>query len=110
MPRLSYRIIEFLKGHRGLSDREITNALIGPNAAQQPINQACRLLESRHIIFRRKRTDGRIGNYLFDKKVEDHLTHWHELGDQDNDILSENAIKHALEVWLQSQGWETTIA
>lgn len=39
---LKDRIITLLKNRDGLTDREITDALLGKNNPQQPVNQACR--------------------------------------------------------------------
>ena len=105
MPTLSDRITELLKQHPGLSDREITDKLVRPGALQQPINQACR-----GAIFRRKRPDGRIGNYLVNGNIAVHPTHYAESREQNDDVLSEDAIKRALLDWLRSQGWTTTVA
>jgi len=63
MAILKERIIELLRENDSLSDREITDILAGKGAAQQPINQACRGLESQGIIVRSK-IDGRIKNFL----------------------------------------------
>src|SRR5207249_2201270 len=45
------------------TDREVTDLLLGPGAAQQQVNQICRKLESRGHLVRKQRPDGRIGNY-----------------------------------------------
>jgi DNA-binding MarR family transcriptional regulator len=58
------RILKLLREKSGLSDREITNQLFGPGQAQQTTNQVCRRLERSGLIERRKRHDGRIGNYF----------------------------------------------
>lgn len=63
MPTLVQRIMELMKSSPGLSDREITDTLFGHNANQQPVNQACRNLASQALLIRRKRSDGRIGNF-----------------------------------------------
>lgn len=63
MPTLPERILEVLEISPGLSDREITDTLFGHSASQQPVNQACRKLESRGLLSRRVRPDGRIGNF-----------------------------------------------
>ena len=46
-----------------MTDREITNALRGSSARQQPINQSARNLEAKGKLTREKRPDGKIGNY-----------------------------------------------
>ncbi len=63
MPTLPERIQGLLAVSPGLSDREITDTLFGHTANQQAVNQACRKLESRGILSRKQRADGRTGNY-----------------------------------------------
>lgn len=64
MPTRREGVISLLRDEHGLSDREITNRLEGKNAPQQPFNQLCRRLENEGILTRKKRRDGKIGNYL----------------------------------------------
>lgn len=66
MTTLKDRILLLLNDFPGLTDREITNRLCGRSEIQQPINQACHLLERKGFILRhRHRTsDNFIGNYL----------------------------------------------
>ena len=60
------KILHLLEYEEGLTDREITDKLEGHSAPQQPVNQICRRLAERSILFRRKRQDGLIGNFLSD--------------------------------------------
>jgi len=90
MATLSDRIVEILRKQPGLSDREITDLLSGPGAAQQPVNQAGRLLESRGVILRSKRSDGRIGNYLSNSNATERVKRLQSVG-QNDDVLSEDA-------------------
>ena len=64
MDSLTNRIIEFLKHNSGLTDREITDSLVGINKPQQSINQVCRKLAEKGVIDRHTRLDGKIGNYF----------------------------------------------
>lgn len=64
MPTRRESVISLLRDEHGLSDREITNRLEGKNAPQQPFNQLCRRLENEGILTRKKRRDGKIGNFL----------------------------------------------
>ena len=64
MSNLPEQIIDLLKRSPGMSDREITNTLRGASAPQQPVNITARNLEQKGILQRRKREDGRIGNYV----------------------------------------------
>lgn len=110
MPTLSNRIIELLRRQSGVSDREITDALVGTGAPQQPVNQACRHLETRGIILRRNRSDGRIGNYLADRDITLEVPAARELTREHDDNLSEDALKQVLRHFLARDGWETTVA
>ena len=58
MANMRQRIIELLGQKSGLSDREITDTLIGKGAGQQSINQVCRDLEKQGIVVRSKVTAG----------------------------------------------------
>jgi hypothetical protein len=68
MANMRQRIIELLGQKSGLSDREITDTLIGKGAGQQSINQICRELEKHRIVVRSK-VNGRIKNYLAENQV-----------------------------------------
>ena len=100
-----------LKDEPGLSDREITDILIGPGAPQQSVNQTCRSLEGKGIIERKNRSDGRIGNYLLVSDIHEGVyraTSGNNI--QKEDPLSEDSLKKILEKWLIDQGWDTHIA
>ena len=110
MPSLFERITTLLKERTGLSDREITDKLVGPGAAQQPVNQACRNLQSRGVVVRKKRNDGRIANYLSDHEPVSEPPRREESPDANGDPLSEDSIKVVLVGWLDSHGWKTRVA
>ncbi len=57
-------VLALLQKQDGLSDREITDSLFGKEFAPQSINQACHKLRSRGLIYRQKRSDGPLRNYL----------------------------------------------
>jgi hypothetical protein len=63
MEQLSDRILALIQTSPGLTDREITDSLLGRGAPQQQVNQTCRRLESRGRLSRKARGAGRIGNY-----------------------------------------------
>jgi len=107
---LSNRIIDLLERRSGLSDREITDMLFEPSSPQQGVNQACRLLAKREIISRRKRFDGRTGNFLINDKFKEQPIYQSRSKFQANSPLSENSLKLTLSDWLSSQGWQTKIA
>lgn len=110
MPTIPDRVIILLKKKPGLSDREITNIILGHNANQQYVNQTCRSLEVRGVISRRKRPDSRIGNYLSNLKPESSSQLSSIPSVQERDPLSEDEIKRSLQAWLDLQGWSVEIA
>lgn len=63
MPTLAEELLEIVARLPGQTDREIAEALRGPGAPQQSINQEARLLAGRNLLTRQKRPDGLIGNY-----------------------------------------------
>lgn len=103
---LKEEILDLLDRRPGFSDREITNELRGTGAPQQPIFQACKDLERRGRLERKKRSDGRIGNYLAETAIEPD----EPLIKESTDILTEDALKKSLQSWLSTDGWTTKIA
>jgi len=71
MNSLGQRVLLLIQEHPGLSDREITDRLLGEGAPQQGVNQACRVLRARGDIARRLRQDGKIGNFPTDRGEAD---------------------------------------
>ena len=110
MASMKERIIELLRENGSLSDREITNILVGKGAVQQPINQTCRDLESQGIIVRSK-MDGRIKNFLANTRLEPIDKPREKMSDIENDpTLSEDILKKHLESWLIQNGWKVQVA
>lgn len=105
---LEQDIRRYIADNPGLSDRELTDALRGQASPQQPANQACRLLESRGLIARRKRHDGKIGNYPTGAIPD---TTPDPAGvDSPTDALAEDELKKVLKAWLESDGWTVEVA
>jgi len=96
MSELKRNIIHLLENNPGLTDRELTDAIRGRRASPQYINQNCLYLESNGTILRQKREDGLIGNWLRKRSEMDRQT-----GE-----IPEKKIKHILENYLASSGWE----
>jgi len=110
MAILKERIIELLRENGSLSDREITDILVGKGAAQQPINQTCRDLESQGIIVRSK-MDGRIKNSLANNRLEPIDKPQEKKNVIENDpTFSEDNLKKHLESWLIQNGWKVQVA
>ena len=110
MSTLADRIIQLVQDRPGLSDREITDALLGRNIAQQPTNQACRRLESRALIRRSPRADGIKGNYPTESEFRDDRSAQPAIPDPGDDCFCEDALKRTLDTLLRSQGWDTRVA
>jgi hypothetical protein len=110
MTTLPKQILSLVVKSPGLTDREITNALRGVCAPQQPVNQAARSLESQGILVRLRRDDGLIGNYVTEKEVPMVLRPDSSSVNHDAAGLSEDEIKKVLKVWLSEQGWSVKIA
>lgn len=58
------RILTLLEKGDGLTDREITDLIDGPEKRQQPVNKKCNELAEKGIIIRCRREDGKLGNFL----------------------------------------------
>jgi len=111
MANLPDEIIQAVRKSPGLTDRELTDVLRGRAAAQQPINQAARLLEGKGILLRKRRPDNLIGNYPSGVDVVPTEPRPPTVvKNHDADALSEDEIKKVLEGWLKADGWETTVA
>ena len=111
MANMKEQIIELLRENvGGLSDREITDTLIAKGAAQQPINQMCRDLESQGFIVRSKQV-GRIKNFLANNMPKLIDEPQGKKGAVENDqLLSEDTLKKHLENWLIHNGWKVQVA
>lgn len=105
---LEHEIRLYVADNPGLSDRELTDALRGQSSPQQPLNIACRSLEKKGFIARRKRHDGRIGNYPTGA-VPDPTPDPAGV-DAPTDKLTEDELKRALKAWLESDGWDVAVA
>lgn len=107
---LSEKIVKLLKSKPGLSDRKITDELFGVDKPQQPVNIACRDLENKGILIRRKIGLNPIGNYLTGQEFSTPFQQPNENKDANDDYISEDAIKKVLEKWLIAQGWNVKVA
>lgn len=96
----------------GLTDREITNAILGVNEPQQAVNQVCRLMTSKGIIRRIIRRDGLIGNYIIAKETVQKSSPLNQTKQVEirPSIFKEDNLKQILKDFLHADGWETQIA
>jgi len=107
---LKEKVIAVLREFSGLTDRQITDRVLGLHKPQQSVNQLCRDLESKGILIRQKREDGRIGNYL-QGDVSDVLIDYNKKQSSSNELgLSEDEIKKVLKEFLEVQGWAVQVA
>ncbi len=110
MPTLQQEILNLIASRPGLTDREVTNTIKTPSDNQQPVNQAARLLESKRLLQRRRRTDGLIGNFPIGDYQPDSDIQTSASKNHDVDALSEDEIKRVLHEWLTKEGWEAEVA
>lgn len=110
MNPLPNRLQELIKSEPGLSDRELTDRLLGSSAGQQSINQAARSLAAQGLVRRHKRPDGILGNYPGDFVPPHGETTTSVEKNHDVEALSEDEIKRVLESFLKSGGWEVQVA
>ncbi len=106
---LKNRILSLLSENPGLSDREITHQLLGENALQQPVNGACRELESNGLIAR-DIPGGKISNYLKDADTTPTERISSVVEPKLPDELTEDRLKIAIKKWLGSEGWTVQLA
>ncbi|WP_231578339.1 MarR family transcriptional regulator [Paenibacillus sp. FSL H7-0357] len=109
---LKDKIMDLLIDKEGLTDREITNAILGVNEPQQAVNQVCRLLTSKGIIRRIIRRDGLIGNYIIAKETVQKSSPLNQTKQVEirPSIFKEDNLKQILKDFLHADGWETQIA
>ena len=107
---LAERIVKLLKQNPGLSDRQITDNLLGADKPQQPVNIVCRNLEKKGILSRRKVGGSPIGNYLTGQELVVSSSKAKTDDDESGGRFSEDAIKKVLENWLIAQGWKVKVA
>jgi hypothetical protein len=111
MATLKERIAGLIKTSPGLTDREVTDRLLGASVGQQAVNQAARALEGAGSVVRRPRPDGRIGNYPDNPNSEPGLNE--RVAAQESTILwdgpSEDDVKRDVERWLRADGWHVDV-
>ena len=111
MTHFSDEIISAVEKTPGLTERELTDALRGPAAPQQPINKAARMLAGKGLLVRMRRPDSLMGNYpLGAEAAQAAATASKPIRNHDVDALSEDEIKKILEAWLAADGWKIEVA
>ena len=112
MAPLKENVLALVRNTPGLTDREITDRLFGPAAAQQAVNQVARLLAAQGALERRRRHDGKLGNYPPEASQEPSLPDRESHRSQPAgtvDSLSEDDVKRHLQAWLENAGWKVTV-
>jgi hypothetical protein len=110
MASLDKPILDLLKHKPNLTDRQITDQLIGPGAAPQGINTACRILASHGLLTRRLRHDGLIGNRLPEDAANGAAATEVPQPAGEKHMSSEDRIKAVVGSWLKRQGWQVNVA
>jgi hypothetical protein len=112
MVSLSSMILELLAEKPGQTDREIATALRGATSPQQPVNIACRNLESKSRVNRIRRADGLIGNFLNGTAPLQPapVSVLPASVGPSSQGLHEEDIKRVLHDWLIEQSWKVEVA
>jgi hypothetical protein len=111
MTSIAQQILTLLESSSGLSDREITESLLGKGAAQQPINQVARVLERKGAVQRKQRPDGLIGNYFINSPLPISTTAPKTVSTSqtENDVTKdwdwEGNVVESLSQFLERKGW-----
>ena len=110
---LKHRIVTQIQASQGLTDRELTNVLLGKESGQQAVNQAARALEAAGCIVRRVRPDGKIGNFPVSEPVSCEGAAAVVGGSSEQNshpaILSEDDVKRSIATWLETSGWTINV-
>lgn len=110
MATLKQNILALVRSTPGLTDREVTDRLLGPGAAQQGVNQIARSLAAEHLVARRARHDGKLGNYPAEISQAPSLPAEGSAVVGAMGSLSEDDVKRKLQAWLEGTGWKVTVA
>lgn len=110
MPTFADRLIEQVVNNPGISDRELTDALVGKRNHPSQVNQEARLLEGRGILIRRKREDGVFRNYPAGSATVAVKPDKAPVIERTPERLSEDELKEALRTWLTCNGWSVRAA
>lgn len=109
MATLKQRILDRVTSEPGLTDRELADQLLGPGSPQQAVNQTARQLASGGSLARRKRPDGRIGNYPGERPPQPVQAAVAPVAQPPADFLSEDDAKRKLQAWLEAAGWNVGV-
>jgi hypothetical protein len=112
MATLRKQIVALITDTPGLTDRELTDKLIGPAAGQQAVNQAAHALATAGQLTRHTRPDGKIGNYPGNASPTAETAPRSAgvaAGSGGDGGLTEDAVKRLLQAWLEAADWRVTV-
>jgi hypothetical protein len=107
---LKESILALVRSAPGLTDREITNRLLGSRAPLQAVNKMARSLVAEGLVARRCRYDGKLGNYA--AAVSQGPSLGPVAGGESIeaiDPLSEDEVKRKVQAWLEGVGWNVVV-
>jgi hypothetical protein len=97
----------------GLTDREITDSLLGKAARIQAVNWAAHSLEKKRLLERHLRPDGKIGNYAVGCREGNFRECRPENVSADSRTpvvqMSEGEVKKKIKEWLEDEGWSVAV-
>jgi hypothetical protein len=106
---LKESILALVRSAPGLTDREITNRLLGSRAALQGVNKMARSLAAEGLIARRCRYDGKLGNHPLEVSQGESLPASGGKSIEVIDPLSKDEVKRKLQAWLEGIGWNVVV-
>src|SRR5499427_680361 len=102
---LKESVLALVRSAPGLTDREIANRLLGSRARQARVHQPARSLAAEGLIARRRRYDGKLGNYPAAVSQGPSSPAAGGESIEAVDPLSEDEVKRKLQAWLEGVGW-----
>lgn len=113
MEDLLEQVLDRVTASPGLTDREITNGLLGRKARVQRVNYAAHRLVQQGKIERRRSPGGRTGNYAAGTtdSVFPETGRKGSLPDPGNSVMnmSEEDVKRNVKKWLEADGWDVGV-
>ncbi len=109
MPGRKDTLLELIRQEPGLSDRQLTDRVLGQGEPPQAVNALCRQLVAEGLCVRQKRNDGIIGNYADSSAVPSEAPPESGLGPEAEGI-TEDDVKRAVKEKLDKAGWECHVA
>jgi hypothetical protein len=110
MATLRERVLNLIRSTPGLTDREITERIMGLGSAQQAVNQAARRLTEEGLVIRRQRHDGKLGNYPAVTTHGASAARRNQEGAASTGSLEEDDVKRKLQAWLEAASWKVSVS